>query len=334
MNYYLKRFFMWGLVIYLSISLTFVLIRFLPGGPEETLINQYLQRGMSYREAVNQAQLVINYDADAPIWQQYINYVSDIILRGDFGKSIFMGDSAVKLYANAIPWSIYISVTALGVNFLSGVGLGALIAYKEGSRLDTGVTTYMIWSNAVPFFIVAILLLIFLGYQAQWFPTGGRYNPYTTPGFNIPFLRSVIYHAALPLSAVILTGLGGPAISMRANSIRTLGSDYIRVAQLRGLPTNRIALRYVARNAVLPLYTGIVISIGTIFGGSIILEQIFSYPGMGYVMFQAISLRDYPVMMAGFVFLTIGMMTGILAADLTYNKIDPRAGTGASRESY
>jgi peptide/nickel transport system permease protein len=333
MNYYLKRFLMWGFVIFFVVSLTFVLIRFLPGGPQEVLVQQYIEDGLTRSQAEQKASIVLQYNTNAPVWQQYVSYISDVLLRLDFGDSIFKNKPVMQIYVNAVPWSMFIAITTLGINWLTGIGLGALMAYKEGSRFDVGVTTFLIWANSIPFFILAIVLLVVFGYSLEWFPTDGRFSPYTTPGFNLPFLTSALHHAALPILSVILVGFG-PVISMRANAIRTLGSDYIRVAKLRGLPVNRIALRYVARNAILPLYTGLVMSIGTIMGGSVILEQIFTYPGMGLVLFDSITMRDYPLMMGGFIIITVGLMTGILVADLTYGYIDPRAGSGETREAY
>lgn len=142
----------------------------------------------------------------------------------------------------------------------------------------------------------------------------------------------MLYHAVLPILSLVLTSFGGIALSMRANSIQTLGSDYIRGARLRGLSDFRISYRYVARNAILPLYTGLLIQIGFMFGGAVILEQIFSYRGVGYLMLDATLRQDYSVMMGAFMIITIAVVGGVFVADLTYGRLDPRIQTGGENE--
>ncbi|HET7324230.1 MAG TPA: ABC transporter permease, partial [Halococcus sp.] len=159
-------------------------------------------------------------------------------------------------------------------------------------------------------------------------------NPELAAGFNWPYISSILYHAVLPLLSTTLVGWGGTALSMRGNSISILGEDYIRVARLRGLSRRRIALRYVARNAMLPMYTGIVLAIAFMLGGSVILEQIFTYPGVGYYLFLATVSRDYPLMMGGLIMISTAVVIGVLVADLTYSKIDPRASGEGQRETY
>jgi len=169
--------------------------------------------------------------------------------------------------------------------------------------------------------------VVFLAYQAKLFPTGGRVPEGVQSGFNLAYIRGVVYHATLPiLSTVVLSGLA--SLAMRGNSIRVLGEDYMRVAQLRGLSDAVIATQYVARNAILPMYTGFMISVGTVFGGSVILEIIFVYRGVGFYLVEAARARDYPLMMGGFVLITFCVVVALLIADLTYPMLDPRAESG------
>jgi peptide/nickel transport system permease protein len=148
-----------------------------------------------------------------------------------------------------------------------------------------------------------------------------------TPGVNLPYIKGVLHHAALPiLSQVVITG--GIALQMRGNSIRVLGEDYLRVARLRGLSDYLIATRYVGRNAVLPIYTGLMISIGAMFGGAVVLETIFKYRGMGYYLVRAVQTRDFPLMMGAFTMIAVAVVIALLIADITYGQLDPRAGRG------
>jgi peptide/nickel transport system permease protein len=265
---------------------------------------------------------------------QYFNYVTGI-LQGDLGTSTFYSQPVAQIYAEAIPWTLFVLGTALLITFAISISLGALLAYKEGSRFDSVVSTLSIVMNSVPFYIGAILLIAVFVTTLGWFPLAGRTSVDVEPGFTLPFILDVLKHATLPMLSVIITGFGVQTLAMRSNSVRVLGEDYIRVARLRMLPTSRIANQYVARNAVLPIYTGFVIQIGFIFGGSIILEEIFRYPGVGFYFFDAISSRDHPLMMGGFLLIAVAVVIAVLVADLTYGLIDPRASLDDdSQEAY
>ncbi|WP_317175983.1 ABC transporter permease [Halomontanus rarus] len=272
-----------------------------------------------------------NVRPDAPLPEQYANYMTSV-LTGDLGTSIWHNEPVSMIMAKAIPWTVFVSSVSLILTFVIGICLGAIMAYYEGSQFDVSSTILTTLLNAIPYYIAAIILLYFLGFQGGFFPTGGRFDPDTTPGLNLSFILSIIHYGALPIFSFVITGID--PLGMRGNSISVLGSDYVRVARLRGLSDMRISIRYVAHNAILPFYTGLLISIGGLIGGSVIMEQIFSYPGVGYYIFESISSRDYPLMMGGFLVLTVCVVIGVYIADLTYGKVDPRAGTGDQRESY
>jgi peptide/nickel transport system permease protein len=197
------------------------------------------------------------------------------------------------------------------------------------------MTTYTLVSGSIPYYVLAILLVYVFGFMWGIFPTSGAYGPGVEPGFNIPFMTNVAYHAFLPVMSMVLVTFGGTSLGLRSNAISELGSDYIRAARIRALPQHRIALRYVARNAILPMYTGIMMGIASIFGGSIILEQIFGYQGIGYILFKATMSKDYPLMMGSFILVTVATVIGIFIADVTYGLVDPRIEAGGEdRESY
>ncbi|MFB6141539.1 MAG: ABC transporter permease [Halosimplex sp.] len=336
MSYVLKRIGQSLLTVFVVVSASFGLIRLLPGGPLDYLRAQMIQQGgssMTTAEINRRIAAQTNIAVNQPIHVQYVDYMTSI-LTGDFGQSIWYEEPVSSIIGPAIPWTVFLTASALFLAFTVGVSLGAVMAYKEGSKFDVGSTGVGLVLNSTPGYVVALLFVAYLGYRYQFFPTGGRYNSAIDPGFSVPFLISVLYHGALPIASMAVVGFGGWALSMRGNSIRVLGEDYLRVARLRGLSTRRIALRYVARNAILPMYTGLMIAIGTVFGGAVIIENIFAYPGVGFYLIQAINARDYPLMMGGFILITVAMVIGITIADLTYGWLDPRAKGGASRESY
>ncbi|WP_436932175.1 ABC transporter permease [Halosimplex halobium] len=336
MSYVLKRIGQSVLTVFVVVSASFGLIRLLPGGPLDYLRAQMIQQGgssMTMSEINRRIAAQTNIAVNEPIYVQYVDYMASI-LTGDFGRSIWYEEPVASIIGPAIPWTVFLTASALFLAFTVGVSLGAVMAYKEGSKFDVGSTGVGLVLNSTPGYVVALLFVAYLGYRFEFFPTGGRYNSALDPGFHPEFLLSVLYHGALPIGSMAIVGFGGWALSMRGNSIRVLGEDYLRVARLRGLSTRRIALRYVARNAILPMYTGLMIAIGTVFGGAVIIENIFAYPGVGFYLIQAINARDYPLMMGGFILITVAMVIGITIADLTYGILDPRAKGGASRESY
>lgn len=337
-NWYVERTIQAIITIFGVITLSFGLIRLMPGGPIQFLRAQLLQAGgggggVSQQRLNELTQVYLNVQPEKPLLQSYLNYMGSI-LTGDLGKSFWYNEPVVDILVRALPWTIFIMSLSVLLSFGIGVTLGALLAYNEGSMFDVGLSSVATFLNSIPFYVVAVLLLYFVAYGTGWFPTSGRYNLAIEPGLSLVFLDSVLYHAILPVSSFVITAFGIQALTMRGNSISVLGEDYLRVARLRGVPPNRIALRYVGRNAVLPMYTGLMISIGFLFGGSIILEQIFQYPGVGYYLFKAIKARDYALMMGGFLVITVAVVISIFIADLTYGKIDPRASRGESREIY
>ena len=331
-RYYAKRLGQSVVTVFAVVTLSFVLIRLMPGGPVDYLRAQYIQQNLSPEEIQEKIALYTNIRTDETILEQYVGYMTSLA-QFDLGRSIFYDRSVSAILGEAIPWTVLYMSIALCLMFVIGVSLGAFMAYREGSYFDTLSTLTAIVANSVPYYIAAILLVYALGFELSVLPTSGRMNPDTVVGMNVQFVLGVFAHAALPVLSLVVTGFGGKAITMRGNAISELGEDYLRVARLRGLSERRIALRYVARNAILPMYTGMMISIGTMFGGSVILEMIFAYPGVGYYVFKSISARDYPLMMGGFILITVAVVIGVLIADLTYGKLDPRAG-GESDEAF
>jgi peptide/nickel transport system permease protein len=288
---------------------------------------------MSQSEIDARVQALTNINPDTPLYVQYFDYIGSI-LSGDFGQSIWYDEPVAEILLGALPWTVFLMATSLFVMFTIGILLGAFMAYWEGSSFDLGSTGLSLLFNSTPSYVVALLFITFLGYRLDLFPTGGRYASEIPVGLNPAFVGSVLYHGALPIAALVVTGFGGYALNMRGNSIRILGEEYLRVARLRGLAERRIATRYVARNALLPMYTNLMIAIGFMFNGAVVLEVLFAYPGLGYYVITALGNSDYPLLMGGFLVITVAMVVAIYIADLTYGWIDPRVKGGGGRESY
>ncbi|ELY97663.1 ABC transporter permease [Natrialba aegyptia] len=331
MNYYLKRTAQIPLTIFAVATLTFGLIRLLPGGPFTQLRLELLQQGVPAEQVDARIEALQNIRPDAPLWQQYLDYMVGVA-QLDLGQSISLNEPVIDVLARSLPWTVFLVVTSTILMFVVGVVIGSLQAYWEGSRFDRLTSGGSIFLMSVPYYIFAVIFLFILAFQLQLFPTGNAVDRGVDASLSLAYFSSVLHHAALPILAFTISGIGSTALNMRGNGIQVLGKEYVEVARLRGLSNNRIATRYVARNAILPMYTGLLLLIGFRLGGTVVLEEIFSYPGLGYYMIQAVNANDYPLMMGCFLVITVTLVVGVYIADLTYGLIDPRISAGDSDE--
>lgn len=335
MRYYAERVARSVLTVWAAVTLTFGILRLMPGGPLVQLEAQLTRRNME-PEQIDQ-QIALYRDrlnlVDGPIHEQYIQYVAQLA-QGNLGQSIQDGEPVGQMVAEALPWTVFVMTSATVLIFAIAIVWGALTAYKEGSRFDKVSSVVGVLLGSIPFYVFAFLLLMVLAYQNSLFPTSGRLTPLTEPELSIGFVIDALHHAALPIASVVIVQAGLQMLAMRGNSIQVLGEDYVRVARLRGLSDRRISTRYVARNAILPMYTGFLTLIGFNIGSSVILEQVFTYRGIGYVMFDALEVQDYSVLMGVFLVFTIILVVAVLIADLTYSWVDPRVKSGDSSEAY
>ena len=333
-SYYVRRIGQAVITILATMTLSFAAIRLIPGGPADYLAAQIRQQaGGSISQArLNRlVELYTNTNPSKPIWQAYIDYMTELLLHFDFGRSIYWSKPVWEVLGPAIPWTLFVSLFSLVIGTSMVFLIGGFLAVHEGDRFDTFGSYFVIFSDSIPYYVVALILLFVFGFQLDWFPTGGRMNPETVPGFNLPFMIGVLHHAALPILSFALTAWGG--LEFRAHCTRIIGKDYVDLAELRGLPNSRIQLRYIGWNSMLPMYTGLMAGLSTLFGGAVIMEQIFRYRGMGWYFYEATLARDYPTIMAAVILFTVVTVIGLLIADLTYGFIDPRAGH-TDRESF
>lgn len=318
--------------IFIVISLTFGLVRLMPGNPIETytfeLMSQY---NMSYQEARDQAAALMDVNLDAPLYQQYFEYLGKL-LQGDLGNSYrSKGTSVVSYIKQFLPWTVFSVGISLLISFTLGVTLGMLMAYRRESWIDHILSAIASLASAIPNYLIAIMLIVVFGVQLKWFNVTkmrGSLSPGMTPGFTWEFFADAFYHAALPITVYVLTTVGTWMLSMKSSTVQTLEEDYVTVARARGLSDGRIMTSYVGRNASLPLFTQLAISIGFVVGGSILIEQMFVYQGIGQQLFKAINARDYAVMQGIFLVITISVVVANLIADLLYGVLDPRIRSG------
>ena len=324
----LKRLGVILLTIIFSSTITFVIIRLMPGDPVTTMaMDMQRNQGMALDEAMRKAKAMLNFDPDVPILEQYISFIKGVG-RGEFGQSMKYKLSVMQVTGNALAWTLFISSTALTIAFILGSLLGMYCAWRRKTFVDPVLTMYDAIISAVPAFVIGFLLIVIFSVNLQWFPPRGNYDAAYTPGWNWPYVRSVIYHGMLPVFAQVMTTIGFWAMSMKAMAISTLGEDYITSARARGLKTGRIVWTYVGRNALLPQITILAMQFGMLFAGSVLIENLFVYPGVGYFFSNSITGRDYPLMQGIFIVITVAVVLSNQLAEVLYSIIDPRIREG------
>lgn len=283
--------------------------------------------GIPFNIAYEEVKGMYGVSTNQPLYKQYLIYLSDL-LRGNLGTSVQYLIPVSQIIVTALPWTALVLSISITLSFGIGALLGMLAAWKRKTLLDPLVSGYASLTGAIPNYLVAVLLLFVFAINLKWLPLQGAYDVSTAPGFNIPFLLSVLYHAILPVTSYVLEGIGGWALLMKANAVSVLGEDYITAAQARGLKNRRIVVSYVGRNALLPPFTRLAVVFGGMLGGSALIETVFAYPGIGFFFGKAVALRDYPLMQ-GLLLLTIaGVILANLVADFLYSKLDPRVKAG------
>lgn len=331
-NYFVRKLFKTAITIFVVTSLVFFLIRFLPGNPVEQMVSQLVaQQGMSVIEARDRAASLFSVDFNQPFHLQYLDYLRNTF-SGDLGYSILSpGTSVISIILKFLPWTLFSVGVSLMLSFTFGILLGMLMAYRRDSWIDHSLTVFASIFSAVPNYLVGLLLIVWLGVQWNIISIAdmrGSLSPNTIPGFTWNFFADALYHASLPITTYVLTSIGGWMLSMKSSTISTLGEDYVTVAKARGLRDWRITTAYVGRNASLPLFTQLAISIGFIVGGSLLIESIFVYQGIGTTLFNAINRRDYTLMQGIFLVTTLSVVFANFFADLLYGWLDPRIKIG------
>jgi peptide/nickel transport system permease protein len=310
--------------VFFAMSVTFTAIHFMPGDPVQTMaMDMQRNLGITYEDAYDKSKAFLNYDPDIPLVKQYLKYVRGLV-RGNFGDSMIFKKPVVTVIAGALPWTLFVLSVALFLSFTVGILVGTYIAWKRKTILDPVLSMYTSVLGSIPDFIVGFLLIILLAVKFKIFPSRGPYDSSVIPGFNVPFIISVLKHAALPILSFFLTTVGGWALMMKGNSTSVLGEDYITSARARGLSEGRIVTVYVARNAMLPLVTALAVTFGMLFGGSPLVENLFVYPGIGFFLGQSIARRDFTLMQGMFLMTTIAVVTANLLAEVLYSVLDPR----------
>jgi peptide/nickel transport system permease protein len=322
MKFLLRRLGFYAIAAWASLTLAFFVPRLMPGDPATAMFARF--QGKLKPEALDALREAMGF-SNAPLLEQYFQYLSHVV-RGDLGISISYFPATVNdVIGVALGWTLLLTGFAAIISFVAGTLLGVLAAWKRGGALDRIAPPVLTFFSAFPYFFLAMAALFVFGLGLGWFPLRHAYADYLTPALSGEFLWSVASHAALPATTIVIATLGGWMLGMRSTMVATLGEDYITLAHAKGLDPNRVMLRYAARNALLPNVTGFGMALGFVLSGSLLTEIIFSYPGQGYLLLQAVHSLDYPLLQGLFLTITFAVLGANLLVDLVYVWLDPRA---------
>ncbi|WP_330475551.1 ABC transporter permease [Terrabacter sp. C0L_2] len=324
MTYFARKFGFFLATLWAVVTLNFLIPRLQPGDPAEIMVKRLAGKDAALDPAQVKAMRAMLGAPDGSLWNQYVTYLGELV-HGNFGLSYtYYPYKVTEVIGQAFWWTVVLVVLTQVVSFVVGVVLGAYAAWRRNSRLDSIVTLGSTFLGTLQPFWIGLLLLYVFGYSLGWFPTSGGYEE-ATPGFNWPFIQEAVSHSFLPALALLIVTPIGWILGMRNTMIMNLGEDYIRLAKAKGLPDRDVALRYAARNALLPSVTGFALALGGVLGGAILVETVFDYPGLGRLMGEAVQNKDYPLLQTLMLLTTAGVLVANLAADLLYGVLDPRA---------
>jgi peptide/nickel transport system permease protein len=308
----------YALVVWIALTLNFALPRLAPGDPLDYLFGQEVNT----LTPAQKEQVLRELRLDRPVVEQYVGYFTGIV-RGDLGRSIRYRAPVVDVLLDRIRWTLALIVPALILKAIIGTVLGAVAAWRRGSSRDLGLLTTMLVLDSMPAFWTGMILISVFAVQLGWLPSFGA-MPLGASDDTLTLAVEIGRRLILPVTTITLATVGAIFLLARASMLTTLGEDYVMMAQAKGLSERAVVLRHALRNALLPVYTSLTLSLGVLASGAVVVETVFSYPGLGRVIYEGVLARDYPLLQGAFLLVTIGVVAANLLADLTYPLLDPR----------
>ncbi|RLP91267.1 ABC transporter permease [Micromonospora sp. CV4] len=321
MRFLLQRTAFYLFTAWAAITLNFFIPRLVPGDPVQALISR--NQGRISADAIESLRVLFGLDANENVWEQYLHYWGQL-LHGDLGLSFTFFPAPVStVIGDSLPWTVgLVGITTI-ISFLVGTALGVGAGWRRGSWVD-GLLPATTFLSSIPYFWLGLVAIAVFAGPGSFFPSSGGYEAGLVPAFDGYFIPSAIQHSILPAATILVSSMSGWILSMRNMMVTVSSEDYITVAHAKGLSERRVALSYAARNALLPNVSGFALSLGFIVGGTLLVEIVFSYPGLGYQLFQAVGAKDYPLMQGIFLIITISVLVANLLADVAYLLLDPR----------
>jgi peptide/nickel transport system permease protein len=325
MRFILRRLGFFVLTLWAALTLNFFIPRFMPGSPLQALRDRTHNR---LSPAALQDMLTsFGFKPNQNVVVQYLEYLKNMV-TGDWGVSIgaSLGTPVSKIIGIAMPWTLGLVGVATILSFILGSLIGIVAGWRRGGKIDSILPSVFVVTSALPYFWVALLLiLVFSVWTNGFLPSDFNYDTSIVPEWSPGFIGSVLQHAILPAATILITATGGWILTMRNNMITTLAEDYVRMGRAKGLPNRQIMYGYAARNAMLPNLSGFAMSLGFVIAGAILVEYVFNYPGLGYLLYNAVQNTDYPLMQVLFMLYTVAVLVAVFACDVAIAWLDPRA---------
>lgn len=324
MREYIARRILYSLfTIFAVATVLFVMFRMMPGDPTAQVISPAL-------DEASQKRLKEAFGLDRSMPMQYLIYLKNLVTL-DWGRSFTSSESVFEILIYRTWNTLLLMGAAMCLTLAIGVNIGMVMGWRRGGKLDVGGTVVSMIFQSAPPFITGILLLIVLSYSLDLFPTGGMHSPGVRPTdlFAFIFTKDFLDHIVLPTITITAYYLATPMLIMRDSMLEVLGSDFVEFARAKGLPPHVVMVRHAARNALLAVTTVSSILLGFAIGGQVIVETVFSWPGMGLLMVEAAASHDYPVAQASFLLLAVIVIAMNLIADMSYSYLDPRIKVGS-----
>ena len=325
MPYLLRRLGFFLLTLWAALTLNFMIPRFMPGSPLQALRDR--THNKLSPAALEQMLTSYGFKPNQNVVVQYLDYLKNMV-TGQWGISIgaTLGEPVTRIVRQALPWTLGLVGVTTMLAFLLGSLIGVVAGWRRGSRLDSLLPPAFVVTSALPYFWVGLLLiLVFSVWTGGLLPSDFNYDSGLQPAFTPAFVLSVLSHAVLPAATILIASIGGWILTMRNNMITTLAEDYVRMGRAKGLSDRRIMTAYAARNAMLPNLSGFAMSLGFVIAGSILVEYVFNYPGLGYLLYNAVQNTDYPLMQALFMLFTVAVLVAVLLCDIAIAILDPRS---------
>ncbi len=322
MSYLMRRLEFFAVTLWAALTINFIVPRLMPGNPAQAMMARF--HGRVNPNVLHTLEVAFGVNNHDSVFVQYFQYLGNT-LTGNFGISItFFPQPVGRVIMLALPWTLGLVGVTTVIAFILGTAIGMISAWRRGGILDGVLPPVFIVASAFPYFWVALVCVLIFSISAGWFPIGFGYNIDNGISLSWGFAWDVLYHAFLPAVTIVVTSIGGWILTMRNNMITTLAEDYVKMARAKGLSPFRIMTLYAGRNAILPNLTGFAMSLGFVISGAILVELVFSYPGLGFMLYSAVTNEDFALMQALFLLITVAVLVAVVLADLVTAWLDPR----------
>jgi len=319
MSYLTRRLGLFIVTLWAAMTVNFIIPRVMPGNEAEAVLSTMRNVNPAALHALN---IEFGVGAHQNLLASYFQYLGNT-LTGQLGVTI-QNVPVINEITSKLPWTLGLVGATTVLAFVVGTLVGVISAWRRGSRVDAILPPSLFILSTIPVFFVGLLLIYVFAVKLNWLPLGSNYTIGATPSFSLSFIGDVLKHAILPAISLTVVTAGLWVYSMRNNMITTIEEDYVKMGRAKGLPSRRVMFDYAARNAVLPNLTGFAMQLGYVLGGAILVEYLFSYPGLGYLFYTATTDHDLPLMQGLFLFYTAAVLVCVLIADIATAMLDPR----------